>query len=482
MAVRARLSPPQEFRTEWPWHSVRSASLKASLLFRSERRLEAGAYLGEGYATRLAVESKSSGWTSLSTVARTWQPSRLKGIQIGSEHGTPFLTATQVYDVRPTPRKWLSIDRTHDHVSRFVGSGQILVTCSGNVGRATLAHETTRDILVSHDLLRIDAKDRDWWGWIYAYLRAPTVRKMMKAAEYGHIIKHLETHHLDSLPILRVDGRKRARFGAKAKEILDLRDRAYALTVEAERLFEEGFGTFEATDLGETGFSSSASSMFGRRRRLDAWHHNPGVKALEAHLATRAKGWNRIVELGFEVWLPTRFRRIAARGGVDFLDSSDLFEINPDVTKRIAERDFGDPHNGRVVRGWILLARSGQIYALNGSAMVSGPRHEDKVISDHVIRIAPREPQCRLGYLLVAMSHPTLGRPRVKALPYGSSIPEIEVEDVQDFSIPRSDERVEADVADLVEEASRLRDRADELETRLAESADAELARFTDGG
>ena len=160
------------------------------------------------YATRLAIESKPSGWTRLSTVARTWQPSRLKGIQIGREHGTPFLTATQVYDFRPTPRKWLSIERTHDHAIRFVSNGQILLTCSGNVGRATLAHKTTSGVLVSHDLLGIDPKDQDWWAaWIYAYLRAPAVRKMMRTAEYGHIIKHLETHHLDSLPVVWVDGR-----------------------------------------------------------------------------------------------------------------------------------------------------------------------------------------------------------------------------------------------------------------------------------
>ena len=482
MAVRARLSPPQEVRTEWPWHSVGSASLKASLLFKSGRRLEAAGYLGEGYATRLSIESKSTGWTLLSTLARTWQPSRLKGIQIGREHGTPFLTATQVYAVRPTPRKWLSIDRTHDHAKRFVSSGQILLTCSGNVGRATLAHKTTKDILVSHDLLRIDARNQDWWGWIYAYLRAPTVRKMMKAAEYGHIIKHLERHHLDSMPVVCVDAQKRARYGADAGEIFDLRDQAYVLTLEAERLFEQAFGLFEATNLGETGFSSRAIEMFSGRRRMEAWHHNPAVKALETHLAAQAKGWNRTSELGFQIWLPTRFRRVAARDGVDFLDSSDLFEINPDVTKRIADRDFGDPHNGRVGRDWVLLARSGQIYGLNGSAMLSGPFHENKVISDHIIRIAPQNPRCRLGYLLVAMTHPTLGRPRVKALPYGSSIPEIEVEDVRRFLIPRLDEQVEAEIADRVEAAAHLRDRADALETRLAESADAEIARFMDSG
>lgn len=478
MAERARLSPPQEPRTAWPWHKVRSSSLKASLLFRGDRRMEAATYLGIGYATRLAIESKPSGWTRLSEVARTWQPSRLKGIQVGPEHGTPFLTATQVYDVRPTPRKWLSIHRTRDYPQRFVQSGQIVLTCSGNVGRATLAHDTTKDILVSHDLLRIDTKNQDWWGWIYAYLRAPTVRKMMKAAEYGHIIKHLETHHLDLLPIIRVDGTQRAVFGSRAKEILDLRDQAYLLTVEAEALFESAFGRFRAVDIGETGFTCRACRLFSRRRRLDAWHHNPSVKALGNHLSRQAKRWDTIVELGFKVWLPTRFRRIAARDGVHFLDSSDLFEINPDIAKRIADRNYGDPHNGRVARGWILLARSGQIYGLNGSVMLSGPQHENKIISDHIIRIAPCAPKCRVGYLLMAMSHPALGRPRVKALPYGSSIPEIEVSDVQNLLIPRLDASVESDIADRVEEAARLRDRADELETQLAESAEAQVEHF----
>ena len=182
------------------------------------------------------------------------------------------------------------------------------------------------------------------------------------------------------------------------------------------------------------------------------------------------------------MWLPTRFRRVAARDGVDFLDSSDLFEINPDITKRIADRGFGDPYDGRVLRGWILLARSGQIYRINGSTMLSGPRHENKVISDHIIiRIAPRDPKCRLGYLAMAMSHPTLGRPRVKALPYGSSIPEIEVADLQSFSVPRLEERAEADIADRIEEAACLQDRADQLETRLAASAEAEVQRVAGG-
>lgn len=242
MGFRARLTPPRAPQNDWPWHNVKATSLKASLLFSGERRMEAENFLASGFATRIAVEAKSTGWTRLVNVARTWQPSRLKGIQVSPEFGTPFLAATQVYDLRPVPRKWLSLDRTGDHAQRFVNEGTILVTCSGNVGRATLANSSTKGILISHDLLRIDAIDPEWCGWIYAYLRAPTVRRMMKAAQYGHIIKHLETHHLDELPILTPTGsRILSECNAAIQHILRLRNQALSSIRQAELLFEQQF-------------------------------------------------------------------------------------------------------------------------------------------------------------------------------------------------------------------------------------------------
>jgi len=302
---------------------------------------------------------------------------------------------------------------------------------------------------------------------------------MMKAAQYGHVVKHLETHHLEAVPIIEIDSDARFEFEQVVQSILVKRDRAYELTLQAEGKYSEVFGEIEALDIGEGGFVRRASHVFGTaRRRLDAWHYNPSVPVTMEHLAKAAKSWSSVQELGFDVWLPTRFRRIPADDGIELLDSSDLFEINPDINKRIADRDFGDSWKGRVQQGWILLSRSGQIYGLNGSAMIAGQCHEEKIVSDHIIRIAPRKPTCRIGYLLVALTHPKLGRPRVKALPYGSSIPEIEVDDVQRFVIPRIDAGVEGEIADLAEEAARLRDEADELETEIGRRAEAILRDF----
>ena len=110
--------------------------------------------------------------------------------------------------------------------------------------------------------------------------------------------------------------------------------------------------------------------------------------------------------------------------------------------------------------------------------MIAGHCHEDKVVSDHIIRIAAENAKFRVGYLLVAMTHPKLGRPRIKALPYGSSVPEIEVSDVQQFPIPRLEKDLEDAVANCAEEAARLRDDADKIEKEIAEDANTILADF----
>ena len=70
------------------------------------------------------------------------------------------------------------------------------------------------------------------------------------------------------------------------------------------------------------------------------------------------------------------------------------------------------------------------------------------------------------------MSHPELGRPRVKALPYGSSIPDIEVTDVERLLIPRLSAEREGEIADLAEAAAADRDTADALEVEIANEAD----------
>jgi hypothetical protein len=306
---------------------------------------------------------------------------------------------------------------------------------------------------------------------------------MMVGARYGHIVKHLEPSHVDNVPILNPADAIRRYFNDRVARIVDLRDAAHAATLEAESHFESVLGRFEGATSGEDGFSVRASdTIFRRRHRFDALPFNPNVAAINKHLAENGHGFTRVRDSGYRLWLFKRFKRIPAESGVPLLDSSDLFEVNPDTMKRIADGDFGDPFRGRVESGWLLLACSGQVYGLNGSLALSHEAHREKIISNHIIRIAP-SPSALLapGYLLTALSHPTLGRPIVKALVHGSSVPEIDISDVQELDVVRLDPTEEQTIADLAEQSAKLYAQADLLENEVGSEAEGILTAFLAG-
>lgn len=179
--------------------------------------------------------------------------------------------------------------------------------------------------------------------------------------------------------------------------------------------------------------------------------------------------------MGFDAWLPNRFRRIDATDGVELLDSSDLFEINPDISRRIADIDFCDKDQGRVKAGCCCPGPGRPTVSMDQSQSQT-LFHEGKVVSDDVIRIAPTaSANAHPGYLFVAMSHPTLGRPLVKAQIYGSSIPHLDVADVRNLPIVRLTTEEEQKIGDAALAGARLLAEADLLEIAMAERANALL-------
>jgi type I restriction enzyme S subunit len=478
MALRARLvAPPPQQKTVWPWHEVKWASLSASTLTSGERRFEADNYLATAYGIRTAIEGRSEGWSRLGTLARVWQPSRLKGIQVSKGFGTSFLAATQVFDLRPTPRKWLSLERTDDAENRFVNSGLILVTCSGNVGRATISYRPLERVLITHDLLRIEPYDSAHWGWIYAFLRSPKCRAIMTAAKYGHVIKHLEVGHLEALPVPSVGAGLLEDFNRDAREVLQKRNEAFDLIHDAEAIFDKRLGDLPA-DNREAGFSIRASSFSLGRRRLEASYHHPQAAAILQQFSKLGLPTEPLNDLAERIWWLTRFKRVFGDEGMPYMSADELFSLNPTITKRVLAEQADNPEDYIVKAGWIVMACSGQTYGLNGSVALAEKRYEDFFFSHDIVRIIPKADRIRRGYLYAALGHPRLGRPLVIRNAYGTSIPHLDPADVASIPIVRLGESLENDVADRMEKAAALRAEADELENAIAERADSLIDQF----
>jgi FMN-dependent NADH-azoreductase len=79
------------------------------------------------------------------------------------------------------------------------------------------------------------------------------------------------------------------------------------------------------------------------------------------------------------------------------------------------------------------------------------------------------------------LEHPQLGRPQIVKFAFGSSVPEIAAADVATLPIPRLGEKIENELADLMEGSSVARDRVDELETQIAHEAELLIDQFIAG-
>lgn len=478
MALRARLvAPPPLTKTVWPWHSAKWATVSASTIFSGDRRLEAETYLATAYGLRIAMESHKTGWTRLDSIANVLQPSRLKAILVAREHGTPFLAATQVFDLRPTPRKWLALDQIGDADSRFAEEGTILVTRSGTVGRTTLAYRPHKGVLLSDDLLRVVPQNHAHWGWLYAFLRSSKCRAIMTAAQYGHMIKHLEVSHLGALPVPTIEDDAMARFNKDAAAILEKRNRAVDLLNEAEGLVDERVGQVAAKDK-EAGFEVSASFLSGGRRRLEASYHHPQAAAILRRFQKLGLTTEPLENVTERVWWMTRFKRVFGEDGMPYMSADELFSLNPTITKRVLAEQASNFEDYMVKAGWIVMACSGQTYGLNGSVALMDKQHEACFFSHDLVRIVAKADRIRPGYLFAALGHPRFGRPLVIRHAYGTSIPHLDPGDVATIPIVRFEKALEDQIANRMEKAAELRGEADALENVLAERADQVIEDF----
>lgn len=477
MAVRARLSaPPPPPPQEWPFHVVKWAALRARVLTEADNRLAARTFLSTGYGIRLAIESRPHGWTRFDSIAEIVQPPRTKGTIVSRDHGTPFLIANQMFEPRPRPRKWLALGKIKHGDQLFAAEGTIVVRRSADVGRSTITCKFHEGHLISDHFFRVEPRKPRDKGWLYAFIRSPQGRAMMTGSQYGHIIQHIEFGHLRELPIPAVSDAVASDFNQRVSRIVQYRNEAFRLSEEADDRFARAVGSIEP-DATDEGFVVRATDAFRGRRRLEASHYAPAVIAI----LKRFKRFNRLRDVTTRVWWMTRLKRFYGDGGLPYLSAEELFSVNPAATKRILV-DPKDNHREYFVKaGWIVMACSGQVYGLNGAAALMTERHEETFMSHDLIRIVPDTSKIRAGYLVVALTHRTLGRPLLIRAAYGTSIPHLDPEDVAEFPVVRVGDKEEAAISDLAEAAAKARAEADAIERQIAAEAGLIVDQFIAG-
>jgi len=442
-------------------------------LLSGHRRLDAEVYLSGGFKVREAILREYAGSVALGTLAEVTQPDRLKGVRVAPEHGVPYLLPTQAFDIWPSPRKWLAPSKIPNICDYYVEPGWILVTRSGSVGQPIIAYAPHIDRIISDDLLRVKIRDIAIRGYLYTFLLTHQGRAMMLASHYGNVIKHLEAEHLIDLPV-PVIPELVEEIGAAILAVSSARDEAYRLDMGARELFEKSLGIPPSAS--GASFSTSSTELNRGGRRLDASAHNPLARSIGELYRERARAVVRVGSVA-RAFVPNRFKRIFGEAGTPYLDSEPIFKINPGISKVLTPATPIKPEDYFVEAGWLLIACSGQIYGLNGQAILATRWHEGKVVTQHIMRLVPDTGKVQAGYLEVALTHPTLGQPLILSRAHGTSVPELDPEDIEGLPLPRLASDIESEIATMAERASELRMEADEKENGAVERLERELER-----
>lgn len=449
-------SAPEDI--QWGAISVRTVSTQ-------DRRLEGETYLEDGYGLQLAIRGRATGWAPLGTEANVWQPSRLKGVTVGPGSGIPFFSAGQMFEERPVARKWLVPELTPDIERRKISRGQLLLSCSGVVGNAMASTSSHENAVVTHDLLRVDLVEPERAGWAYGYMRSDLFKTMAVSARYGHMIKHLEPEHVRALPFISPTETQQAR----TKDLFDCMQEARQASLElTDRAHNLLSAQLDIQQVGSRIHSSVSFAQIARgRRRLDAEHFRPGILEIEDAFERSAQRVDDLSSVTARVWWPNRFKRTLARFGTPYVSASEVFDRVLNPTKYIYASQVPNAADYSVEAGWILMARSGQVYGLNGRVKLATKRMEKVFVSEDLIRISADPARINNFYLLAVLSHPQIGRPAVIRNAYGTSIPHLEPRDILDVSIPRFRSDIEGEVAELMAKATEAAEQAEQTELEL---------------
>ena len=338
-------------------------------VFETSYRLEAGVYGTEGRQARQDLGRCKWDIVRLGDklIEEAFYLGRFKRIYVEEKNGVPFILPSQMTEVYPKASKFISPTTDIDIESTRVERGQVLLTRSGTIGVVSYVSKTLENQSLSDDVIRIKATE--YPGYVYAYLKSRVGRLLVETNNYGAVIKHIEPEHLNDIPIPNPPPILKQEIHDLIEESFKLRDESNELMDAAQSLLKtelklptidvliEQAEKFNRT-VEVLNYSVSSSEVIDR---LDGSYYDPVVKAIETHIAKRAKEIVKVVDgrISKSVTLPGRFKRVYVEegNGIVFFTGKHISELDPSDKKYLSLSQHTEKiENELIIREGMILS------------------------------------------------------------------------------------------------------------------------------
>jgi len=379
----------------------------------------------------------------------------------------PIYQPSAIVDIKPVPDGYISRLTKTDIEALRVHKGQILMTCSGTVGKLSYVSKTLDNQIFSHDLLRITCNNPLDAGYIYTYLKSAIGNKILLTNNYGAVITHIEADHLDTVPIPNAPKELKKRISDLIEQSYALRDESNELIDEATKLMVDelklpSIHEFKKIDTQVNTFSVKLSDISGR---LDASYHVPIVEAIKGHLKKYAEEVTTIGDkrVSKKIILAGVFKRtyVSEDYGYPFLGGKEITQLSPDIEKFLSKLIHKTRYEKelKVEENMILVTDRGSIGIVS---MV--PRHwNGYAVSQNVLKVVPANDSIA-GYIYIFLNS-DWGNVLIRRQTYGSVVDMINDHSLSEVGFPLlKNHEIQKQINDLALAANEKRYEAYKLE------------------
>ena len=275
---------------------VKWCTVSLSEIIERGMRLEASVYDVEAKQARETITNGKYPLTTLGGadgMTTSYTGARFKRIWV-EKSDYPIYQPSSIMDIKPSPDGYISAATDTDIDALRVSKGQVLMTCSGTIGKVSYVSDTLDNMIFSHDLLRINCKRSSDAGFVYAYLKSKVGNRILLTNSYGAVITHIEPEHLATVPIPDAPDTLKLKIGNLVIRSYALRDESNNLIDEATKLLIDELHLPAIDDFSVNYFKKDASvdtfnvKLSDMGYRLDASYHVPLVdECSRAHGKTK---------------------------------------------------------------------------------------------------------------------------------------------------------------------------------------------------
>lgn len=402
------------------------------------------------------------------------------------EYGVPYISSSEMSVIEPIIDRFISKELTNNLEDYIIRRGQILISAAGTVGSIVLAPQYLDGVAGTSDILRINATEEKFPGFIYIFLSSPYGQQAVGNIAYGAIIKRVRGFQLGEIQIPNVSEKIKSQIHELAFTALQLREDAHNKIQKARKLVYKynnlpQLNPDEAENYDKLNNVPSCVlqiSEVNSDLRLDAHFYHPFFVMTEKYLVDNANTTLHLFSVTENIFMGNRFTRnyVESDYGVAFISTKNILQIKPTGLKHLSKSEIEYLDELYLKRGWILLARSGSLGGTFGKITFVWKNFEKIAGSEHIIRIIPDESQIDSAYLYAFLSC-EYGYNLIIKQRHGALIDEIAPENLSEILIPIIDPSKQKEIGDLVREVYDHRAEAIALEDKAQKILEQSLTK-----